>query len=216
MSRRAVLFDLDGTLLDSLKDIADSTNTVLKKWGFAAHPVAAYRNFVGDGKDTLARRVIPESSRDETTIAGLLADMKAEYAQHWADTTRPYDGIAELLDALTAKGISLNILSNKPHHFSQLMVSQMLGSWHFEVIVGARPDTPKKPNPSTALKIAKKLAIPPEDFLFLGDSDIDIKTATAAGMFPVGALWGFRTREELLASGAKALIKQPGELLKLL
>jgi len=124
--------------------------------------------------------------------------------------------VTELLDSLVRKGIRMAILSNKPHEFTELMVSKLLSKWQFEIVLGALPGTPKKPDPAVALEIAKRMEIPPAEYLYLGDSDVDMQTATAADMYPAGALWGFRTGEELLHGGAKILIKHPAELLDLL
>ncbi len=154
--------------------------------------------------------------RDDATLTQAIKYVDEDYDKHWADNTRPYEGIPELLDALTLNKYKIAILSNKPHGFTVDMVSKLLPQWHFEVVAGAMASVPIKPDPTAALKIAQELNIKPEQFLYLGDSDIDMKTANRANMFPVGALWGFRTAEELTAGGAKALIKHPKELLTLL
>ena len=213
---RAVLFDLDGTLLNTLKDIADSVNAVLARSGFPQHPVNAYRYFVGDGMENLARRVLPPDRRDPETVARTRAAIDVEYTQHEADTTRPYPGVPELLSALTRRGVKMAVLSNTPDHSVQSTVTALLGDWRFDVVLGARPSVPIKPDPSGALEIAARLSIPPAQFLYLGDTGTDMKTAVAAGMYPVGALWGFRTADELLAAGAKTLVRYPADLLKLL
>mgnify|MGYP001567946415 FL=1 len=216
MTYEAVLFDLDGTLLDTLEDIADSTNRALDYFGFPQHKAEAYKYFIGDGREALAVRALPEHNRDTATVGKLVARMGEEYAAHWSDNTRPYKGVPELLDALTALGISISILSNKPHDFTELMVSRLLRQWRFHIVVGALPDIPKKPSPVAALDIAKRLNLKPGEFLYVGDSDVDMKTAVSAGMYPVGAVWGFRTAQELVAGGAKVLIEKPTDLLKLL
>ena len=216
MTYKAVLFDLDGTLLDTLQDIADSTNKALGYFGFPQHKVEAYKYFIGDGREALAVRALPENHREPVTVGKLVAQMAEEYAAHWSDSTRPYEGVPELLDALTALGISISILSNKPHDFTELMVSRLLWQWRFHIVVGALPDIPKKPSPVAALDIAKRLNLKPGEFLYVGDSDVDMKTAVSAGMYPVGAIWGFRTAQELLAGGAKVLIEKPTDLLQLL
>lgn len=216
MTYKAALFDLDGTLLDTLEDIADSTNRALDYFGFPQHKVEAYKYFIGDGREALAVRALPENHRDTAIVDRLVARMAEEYAKYWSDNTRPYKGIPELLDTLTGRGIIMSILSNKPHDFTELMVSRLLSPWRFQIVAGASPDIPKKPSPSAALDIAKRLKIRPGAFLYVGDSDVDMKTAVSAGMYPVGATWGFRTADELLAGGAKVLIEKPTDLLKLL
>ncbi len=215
MNYKAVLFDLDGTLLDSLEDLADSMNAVLRRNGHPEHPLEAYRYFVGDGVEALARRVLPEGHRDEAAIAACIEQMREEYKDRWDKKTRPYPGIPELLDALTERAVKLGVLSNKPDATTRTMVAALLPRWSFDDVVGARPEVPRKPDPAGALEIARRLAVAPAEFLYLGDTDTDMKTAVAAGMFPVGALWGFRDAEELTASGAKVLIEKPTDLLGL-
>ncbi len=216
MSYTAVLFDLDGTLLYTLKDIADSVNQALGYLGFPPHQLNAYKYFVGDGREALAMRALPEHHRDKATVSKLASYIGDEYSKRWANNTLPYEGIEDLLDALTMKHIKLAILSNKPHDITQVMVSKLLGKWQFQAVVGAQSSLPKKPDPSAALQIAQRLKTLPPEFLYLGDSDIDMKTAIAAGMYAVGVLWGYRTAEELLSKGAKKLIQHPVDLLKLL
>jgi phosphoglycolate phosphatase len=216
LSYTAVLFDLDGTLLYTLKDIADSVNQALGYLGFPPHQLNAYKYFVGDGRQALAIRALPEHHRDIATVSELVSYIDDEYSKRWANNTLPYEGITDLLDALTIKHIRLTILSNKPHDITQLMVSKLLGKWQFQAVVGAQSSLPKKPDPSAAVQIARRLDIPPPEFLYLGDSDIDMKTATAADMYPVGVLWGYRTAEELLSNGARKLIRHPTDLLRLL
>ncbi len=216
MKHSAVLFDLDGTLLDTLRDIADSVNGALSHLGFPQYEVEAYKYFIGDGRETLAIRALPQHHRDAVTVGKLITYIDEEYSERWANNTRPYHGIPELLDALTNSGIKMTILSNKPHSFTELMVSRLLTQWRFEFVVGALPSVPKKPDPTAALQIARQLNIRPVEFLYLGDTDVDMKTATAADMYPIGALWGFRTADELLSGGAKVLIRQPTDLLHLL
>jgi phosphoglycolate phosphatase len=216
LSYTAVLFDLDGTLLYTLKDIADSVNQALGYLGFPPHQLNAYRYFVGDGREALAMRALPEHHRDKATVSKLASYIGDEYSKRWANNTLPYEGIEDLLDALTINHIKLAILSNKPHDITQVMVSKLLSKWQFQAVIGAQSSFPRKPDPSAALQIAQRLKTSPPEFLYLGDSDIDMKTATAAGMYAVGVLWGYRTAEELLSKGAKKLIQHPTDLLKLL
>jgi len=216
MKYQAVIFDFDGTLLDTLQDLAESVNGVLNRSGFPEHSLEAYRHFVGDGIEELARRVLPDGHRDEATVNTILAAIREDYRQRWPNHTRPYEGIPELLDALKTRGVKMAIVTNKPDDSTRTMAARLLHRWKFDVIVGATPDLPKKPDPQGALEIAQRLGLPPRAFLYVGDSDIDMKTANAAGMYPVGALWGFRTADELIRNGAKALIRKPLELLELL
>ncbi|MBC9785724.1 HAD family hydrolase [Heliobacterium chlorum] len=213
MTYKAVLFDLDGTLLDTLDDLANSMNRVLAQGGFPTHDVACYRYFVGDGLLTLVKRVLPEECRDEETVQRCFTAMQAEYGRRWAELTRPYDGIPELLQQLAERAIPLTILSNKPDEWTQIMVRHFFPQQAFQLVYGQRPSVPKKPDPAGALEIAAALDIPPEQFLYLGDTNTDMQTANSAGMMAIGVLWGFRPAEELLAAGAKKLIAQPSELL---
>lgn len=212
----AVLFDLDGTLLDTLADLGNAVNRTLEAHGLPTHPLDAYRNFVGDGVYKLIERALPADRRDPQTFESCLQTYRKDYARNWNVQTRPYPGIAELLDELIARRIRLAVLSNKPDEFTQVCVRQLLGRWRFDVVLGARDDIPPKPDPASALEIARRLELSPGQFIYLGDSGVDMQTARAAGMTCVGALWGFRTREELQAAGAQKLIRHPLELLELL
>ena len=139
-----------------------------------------------------------------------------DYGRNWNIDTKPYEGITEMLDALSSRGLNMSILSNKPHEFAKICVAALLSKWNFDVILGQRDKFPRKPDPAGAIKIARQMNMAPWDFIYLGDTAIDMKTAISAGMFPVGALWGFRPLKELKESGAKALIKRPIEILNLL
>jgi phosphoglycolate phosphatase len=217
MSYKAVLFDLDGTLLNTLDDLADSMNEVLASHGWSGHPAESYRYFVGDGFENLVRRAIPISLRnDEMTVQRCLTAAKAVYERRWNTKTQLYSGVSDLLDRLVEKGIFLAILSNKPHKFVEKIVMHYLGNWRFDAVRGAMPEAPAKPDPTVAFEISRTLSIPTECFLYLGDTNTDMKTAIAARMFPVGALWGFRMEEELLEAGAHALVRHPLDVLQLL
>ena len=209
--------DVDGTLLDTLQDLADSMNATLSHFGFPVHPVENYRYFVGDGMENLVRRSLPDSAKnDPRLISRCLEMMRQTYERNWNVKSRPYPGIPELLDALTARGLKMAVLSNKPHDFTLKVIAEFLAAWRFEAVMGERPPVPRKPDPSSALEIANVLGVEPAGFLYLGDTATDMKTANGAGMFAVGALWGFRNAEELIASGAARLIGKPAELLELL
>lgn len=211
---KAILFDLDGTLLDTLKDLADSMNVALERLGFPTHPVESYKIFVGDGIRCEAERALPPEHRDEGTIEKCVEIARQEYDRRWADNTTPYPDIPEVLDEIQKRHIPMTILSNKPDDFVQVMVEKLLGSWEFAAVAGVKDDSRRKPDPAAALHIASKLAIPAKDFLYLGDTNTDMQTATAAGMYAVGALWGFRGEEELVSNGAKKVIKSPKYILE--
>ena len=216
MHFKAILFDLDGTLLNTLEDLGNAANRVLDKYGFPTHTMADYRFFVGDGVVTLMNRALPEDKRNNDTIQICVKTFREEYGKSWNVKTRPYDGVPEMLDALATHGLKMAVLSNKPDEFTKLCVTEYLPKWAFDIVLGQRNSLPLKPDPSGALEIAKCLDVPSSHFIYLGDTAIDMKTAVAADMFPVGALWGFRTGKELLENGAQALIKRPQEILNLL
>ena len=216
MPYKAVLFDLDGTLLDTIEDIGDAANRVLKQNGFPAHNMDTYSRFVGDGATNLIIRALPEDKRIDTVIHPCLDAFLEDYGRNWNVKTRPYDGIPELLDALTARRLKMAVLSNKPHEYTKQCMEGFLSDWNFDVVFGQRDDVPRKPDPAGALEIAEQLSIPPSDFLYLGDTETDLKTSIAAGMFPVGVLWGFRSAEELQENGAKVLIKRPLDIMNIL
>jgi len=205
----AVLFDLDGTLLNTLDDLADSCNIVLQEMGLPTHATDAYRYFVGDGVEILARRVLPEGRRSDGDVAAFVPRMRTVYAARETLKTRPYPGVPEMLDELTRRGLPLAVLSNKPDEATRSVVGKLLGIEHFALIRGALPGVPKKPDPAAAIGIAAELDIPPASFLYLGDTGTDMRTATGAGMYPVGALWGFRDRRELVDGGAAVVIEAP-------
>jgi phosphoglycolate phosphatase len=216
MSLRAVLFDLDGTLLDTLEDLADSVNAVLRESGFPTHPVEAYRYFVGDGARALMTRALPEANRSEANITRSLRGFVAAYAVRWNIKTHPYPGIDALLEGLDCRGIHKAVLSNKPHDATVRCVEELLKRWEFSVVLGLQEGGPRKPEPDGALLIARRLGVHPGEFLYVGDTPTDMHTATAAGMIPVGALWGYRMESELVASGARMLAASPIDVLGIL
>jgi phosphoglycolate phosphatase len=212
----AVIFDLDGTLIDSLADIAESTNAALAEGGYPIHSLETYKRFVGDGMPALVRRALPAESRDPATIDALVESVRRIYRSRWDRSTRPYAGIAELLDALVKRRLSLAVLSNKPQESTELAVARLLSRWRFAAVVGARPDLPLKPDPAGATLIARELGLEPSRIAYLGDTDTDMRTARAAGMYAVGAGWGFRPASELHTTGARLVIEHPIELLAIL
>ena len=214
MNYRAVIFDLDGTLADTLEDIADNMNRVLAAYGFPAHEYDAYRYHVGNGLRNLVIRCLPEDARSEDIIVACHDRMVAEYHANFINKTRLYDGIPELLDRLSAQRIKMAVLSNKAESLTHKICNQLLKNWKFDAILGAGDNFPRKPNPASALFISALMGIAPSDVCYLGDSDVDMKTATAAGFYPVGVSWGFRPKEELTENGAKRIIDHPLDLFK--
>jgi phosphoglycolate phosphatase len=213
---KAVIFDLDGTLLDTLEDLADSLNSVLHKRGLPTHPIEAIRYFIGSGAAMLVSRALPPEEQNEKLAADCLDEFRRVYKNNWNKKTRPYKGVSELLDDLTAKQIKMAVLTNKPQNFAELCIQEYFSGWNFQLIYGQREGVPMKPDPAGPQEIALSFDIIPQEFLFLGDSDIDMITAVNSGMMPVGASWGFRSEKELRESGAVEIIDRPMELLKLL
>ena len=216
MRYRAILLDLDGTLLDTLEDISNAANRVLTTQGFPTHSLDIYRGLIGEGAARLITRILPKEKRDADIVQTCLEAYLDDYGQHWNIKTKPYVGIPEMLDALVARGLKLAVLSNKPEEFTQKCVRELLSNWTFDAVIGTSNRVPSKPSPVGALEIAGRLNISPEEFLYLGDTGIDMRTAIAARMFAVGVLWGFRDREELQREGARVLIEKPLEILRLL
>jgi phosphoglycolate phosphatase len=211
---RGVIFDLDGTLLDSLGDIGGAMNEALEERGFPTHPLDAYLQMVGEGVEQLARRALPNDA--DVDLAAFIAAYRSRYAARMERHTRPYDGIPAMLDALTARGVKLAVLSNKREEFTVELVRRQLARWAFVEVRGERSGVPRKPDPHAALGLAQTLGLKPAECAFVGDTPIDVKTALNAGMLPVAVLWGFRTRAELAEAGAKHTLERPHELLALL
>jgi len=216
VSYQAVVFDLDGTLLNTLADLATAMNAALAASRLPTHPVESYKFHVGGGLMNLIHRTAPASMDDPALEAKLVADMRAAYSNCWDATTVPYDGVGEMLDGLVARGVPMGVFSNKPHDFTMLCVTQLLAAWPFVAIRGVNEQTPRKPDPSGALAVAAAMGAEPARTLYVGDTGTDMETGTNAGMVVVGVTWGFRGVEELLANGAQAIIAEPPELLGLL
>jgi phosphoglycolate phosphatase len=213
---RSVLFDLDGTLLDTLEDIARSANEVLEGQDLPLHPTGAYRRFIGDGVANLFRRALPAGIEDAGLVERCVEDFREAYGRGWNVATRPYPGIPELLDGLVARGLGMAVLSNKPDPFTRRCVEEYLARWPFRAVLGDRAGVLRKPDPGGALDVADRLGVAPGQVAYLGDSSVDMTTACRASMIPVGAAWGFRSEDELRAGGAAAVIAHPLELLALL
>lgn len=210
---RAVLFDLDGTLIDSLEDIAGAANQALRDRGYPAHPVEAYRQFVGEGVRMLFRKALAPAAGTNELLDELSSAFAQAYEARWHATTRPYAGIDQLLDALATRKLPLAVLSNKPDQFTRRCVAHFFGRHQFARVLGQRETAPRKPDPAGALEIARGLGLPPDSVVYVGDSSTDMQTAVRAGMYPVGVTWGFREAAELRAHGAARIIDAPAELL---
>ncbi len=216
MTCKAVIFDLDGTLLNTLQDIVNTLNTVLALHHYPVHTVDECRFLVGHGMRELIKKALPEEAGTPEIIDLMLKDLMTHYADNWNRHSRPYPGISTMLDTLSERGIKKAILSNKADHFTRLCAEELLKEWHFDVVMGHHSAIAHKPDPEGALLVARMLQEEPASILYVGDSGIDMLTATRAGMYPLGVLWGFRPESELLEFGAKALVQRPEEILALL
>ena len=215
MPYRAIIFDLDGTLLDTIGDLADSINAVLSENGLPNRPRNEFRYIIGDGMEMALRRLLPESMHNPSMLKSFVDMVRDEYSVRWNSTSMPYPGIPGLLDYLKRKDIRTAVLSNKPHDFTVLMIESILDRWQFDSVLGLSDRFPRKPDPASTLFTARALEVDPPDIIFLGDTSIDMKTARAAGMFAAGALWGYRERDELDAAGAHILVEHPADLMRL-
>lgn len=206
-----LIFDLDGTLVDSLPGIAASLNRTLVAHGLPGHSDAAIRSFVGDGLKTLVLRAAP-SSAIPTLHASIVSLFKRDYELSWTQGTKVYPGIPGMLEELQRGGCQLAVLSNKSHEFTVAMVRAMFPTIHFAMVLGQQDKRPQKPQPDGALQIAAELGVNPADCLIIGDSTIDLETAANAGMRAIAVGWGYHDRQRLLAAGATRIIDEPAEL----
>lgn len=212
--KKTVIFDLDGTLLDSIEDIASSMNKVLESLQLPTHKIEDYKHFVGGGVDILVENALNNQSKeikDEVTKR-----FKIEYDGKLHSKTLPYDGIYELLDELKKLDINLAVLSNKPHEFTVSYVNHFFKNYNFKEVHGQKEDVPKKPDPKAAIDIVKCLDSSCENTYFIGDTKIDMQTAKSANMTAIGVLWGFRDEKELRDFGADFIVSNPLEILKII
>jgi phosphoglycolate phosphatase len=214
MKYKGIIFDLDGTLVNSLEDISDAMNTVLTGLNYPTHTYDTYQYFIGSGLRNLVSKALPASNNSDEQIEICFDCMINEYREVCTIKTKPYKGIIELLDLLTSQNIKLAVFSNKADELTKKIASEIFPDY-FNAAVGLSTEALKKPNPSEALAIAEKWNLKLEEILFVGDSDIDMQTAVNANMFPVGVTWGYRTEAELRVSGAKVTIDHPSDLIQI-
>lgn len=209
-----VIFDLDGTVLDTLTDLADAGNHVCVEHGWPTYPVDAYRYKVGNGMLKLVERFMPaEFAGNAALFDQALGEFRAFYAEHKEDTTAPYPGTLEMLDELRARGVKLAILTNKDHEAAVPLVARYFGTEHFEIVQGRTPAFPAKPDPQVTRHVLDALGAEAGTALYVGDSDVDIACGHNAGLRSAGVSWGFRGRKELELAGADYVVDSPDELI---
>ena len=211
MKYKAVIFDLDGTLLNTLSDLADSANHVLSELSLPIHDYESYKYFVGNGIPKLIERCLPADRQELHSKA--LSMFSEYYALHSKDKTAPYDDIKELLGTLSEKGLKLGVITNKAHDIAVKVVEEYFGRDIFGRIRGLDDSIKAKPDPSGALSVMECLGVTPSDVLYIGDSGVDMQTAKNAGFTPLGVLWGFRKKDELIENGAKYIAQKPLDIL---
>lgn len=210
---KAVIFDLDGTLVNTISDLAKSVDYALAKFGFSGHTLAEYTSYVGNGTLKLIERSLPQNVRDDKALLGDVHNtFSAYYAEHFCDSSTAYDGISDLLDYLQNRGVALCVNSNKPDRFTKAIIEKFFPNYEFAVCIGARDNVPKKPNPASELEIAEILGLDKAQILHIGDSDVDILTAHNSGIKAIGCSWGFRSKESLIQAGADYMADSPAEI----
>jgi phosphoglycolate phosphatase len=214
--KKAVIFDLDGTLADTIEDLAGAMNRSLRERGLPEHDFGKYKLMVGDGFRSLVVRALPEASRIDGPIQEIWTEAAAYYARRCLDMTRPYPGVPELLSALAGKGLALAVLSNKPDELTRQVTLGLFPDVPFGLVRGETAEFPRKPDPASALDACARLGAASSEALYLGDTAVDMRTARAAGIFALGASWGFRGEAELRAAGADAILASPLDLLEYL
>lgn len=211
-----VIFDLDGTLLKTIDDLAVATNYALKELGFPTHGLWVYPRMVGNGVGKLIERALPDDARTEKNLREALAAFKSYYGEHCCDATVPYPGIPELLEELTARGVSLAVTSNKYQEAVTKIIAHYFPDANFKAILGNTEGMPRKPDPSIVFKALSMCPTPKSDVLYVGDSGVDMETARRACVESVGVSWGFRPILELKEAYADHIISTPAQILDLL
>ena len=212
---KACIFDLDGTLVNSLYDLADSTNYALKQFGFPIHETEKYKYFVGDGMPKLIERTLPENARTEETKKAVLDCFMAYYREHYLDKTVVYDGITDVVNQLINNGVKVAVMSNKADEMAKIVTNKLFGDV-FSAVYGKREGYPAKPDPTLAFELMKELNVTASECAFIGDSGMDMAVAKNAGALAIGVLWGFRQEDELLSNGADFIAKTPDDILKII
>ncbi len=215
--KKLVLFDLDGTLINSIDDLADSANYALEKCGLPLHTVEEYKYIVGDGVDTKILRCLPPEKRENKELFQKVKSIYMPYySAHSQDKTRPYPEIEALLSRCNEKGVLVAVVSNKPHTIATKVVEHYFPKIHFVATIGQNDETPKKPDPTGVKRVLNQTGVSPADALYVGDTCVDIQTAKNSGLPSCGVLWGFRTKEELIENKADFIATDVQELSKII
>lgn len=210
---KAYIFDLDGTLIDSLKDLASAVNRMLVEQGYPERDLALFPEYIGDGMRQLVTRALPESARQDEIIDRCLSSYQQQYDSGWHDQTVVYAGMQDVLDELKGRGLKIGCISNKPHRFTQLCCDHFFPAGTFDVVLGQRDEVPRKPDAAGAHEAAAILGLSTADCAYIGDSGIDMAFAKNAGMRGIGVSWGFRSVSELQEHGADVIVNLPWDLL---
>ena len=211
-----VIFDLDGTLIDSLEDIANAANATLAELGKPTCTLESFKTHVGDGVSVLFQRALPETRTDPQLLERCMGIYQGYYDRGWDRCTEPYPGILQMLQKAQQEGLKLAVLSNKPDHFTKRCVERFLPGVSFTHVIGHSERFPRKPDPQSAIWIASEISQSPTRIAYVGDTNTDMKTATGAGLYPIGVSWGFRQVEEIVQAGAQAICNTSEELSDLL
>ena len=208
--KTGILWDLDGTLLDTLEDLADATNAVMRMHGYPTHSPEAVRSFVGNGARVLIEKAVPAGT-DEAKIDTVLGDFKEYYGKHSADATKPYEGILECLRALRAAGVRTAVVSNKPDFAVKALSAQYFDGL-FDMAIGDREGVRKKPAPDSVFEVMRAVGVSSAESVYIGDSDVDVQTAKNAGIDGIFVSWGFRSAQILRENGAEVIVAAPSEI----
>ncbi len=212
---KLVIFDLDGTIYNTIEDLADATNYALSCLGYPTHDIQTYKYFVGNGIPNLIMRALPEGHKSDEDCAEARTLMLDYYKDHFADKSVPYDGIVDMLRALKKSGIKLAVCTNKAHHMAVKIAHSIFGGI-FDKVIGQQSDRPLKPDPSSACEIMNLFRAKPEETVFVGDSGVDMETARNSGTHSIGVLWGFRKKEELQINGGEYIVTAADEIIKII
>lgn len=214
--KKLAIFDLDGTLLNTIEDLGYAANHALQAHGYPTHSIASYPFFVGNGVRRLIERVLPEDARTEATIDRLLITFKEYYNDHNTDYTKPYEGIPKLLSLLSSRGVAIAVASNKYQAATEKLISHFFPTLSFIAVEGQKEGVPVKPDPSIVFEILAKAKTPKADTIYIGDSGVDMETARRACVDSVGVTWGFRPEKELVENHADTIVNSPGDIAKLI